>query len=385
MICQSVQLNNFRNIETASVEFSDGINVLWGKNAQGKSNLLESIYFFARGKSFRGAKDKELIRFGCESATLSVNYQLEGHDHPSTLRAVLPQVGRRKITRDTVPTTTAEMIGSFRAVLFCPAHLSIVSGAPALRRNYLDIALSQLYPAYLDALTRYMRFLQERNSLLKLVAQGSPVSPSEWETYAEGLAHYGADIAYYRIRFLRKAEEHLKTIFREMTDGAEAPALQYQSHALPEGLAAVKEETFTGQADFLAFAKQSLYQRLMTEIERDVRAGSTLHGIHKDDFILSINGEEARCYASQGQQRSLALALKLAEGDISTEVTGEKPIILLDDVLSELDQQRRDYILHALQGKQIIVTSCEPALFSEIGSAVSLFHVSGGTLQPFHR
>ncbi len=380
MLAQRITLGNYRNIESAAVEFSPGINVLWGRNAQGKSNLLESIYFFARGRSFRGAHDRELIRFGEEEATLSLDCRLTGASHPLTLSATLPQSGRRRLRENGAPVSTAEMIGVFRAVLFCPAHLALVSGAPAMRRSFLDVALAQLSGSYIDTLGRYQKYLAERNALLRRAADGYPVSDAEWETYAEGMASSGAVVAAMREKYLAMAAVHLRSYFGEMTDGAETPGVLYDTHARDDETPLPEPNGLSAAAGDKA-AEARLYRLLTDDIGRDIRAGTTLHGIHKDDVLLTINGRESRLYASQGQQSSLAHALELAEGEISRAVTGEWPVFLLDDVLSELDGDRRRYVLRTLGERQIIVTSCEPALFDEIGGGVRAFRVENGTIE----
>ena len=182
MICSSISFCNYRNISLETVSFSKGVNVLCGNNAQGKSNILEGIYFFARGRSFRGARERELIRFGEKHAELSLTFQKEGAVYPVTLEADLPQTGRKILRRGGARLSgVRELIGAFRAVLFCPLHLSLVGGGPALRRNFLDIALAQLYPGYLDSLSRYNRILLQRNALIRRFGRYTAGSWPIWE------------------------------------------------------------------------------------------------------------------------------------------------------------------------------------------------------------
>lgn len=371
MICSSISLCNYRNISLETVSFSDGVNVLFGDNAQGKSNILEGIYFFARGRSFRGAREREMIQFGEKQAQLSLTFQKNNTQYPVTLEADLPHTGKKVLRRGGARLSGArEMIGSFRAVLFCPLHLSLVGGGPALRRNFLDIALSQLYPAYLDSLSRYNRILAQRNALIKSGAVGDM---AVWEVYARQLSQLGADIAVRRFDYMGKLEKYVADIFAGMTVGREVPRLIYQSGALPEDVADV--------ADIRSAGEERLFAALMGSIEREIRYGATLYGIHKDDISIRLNDREARSYASQGQQRSLALAMKLAEGEMAKTVGGEYPVFLLDDVLSELDGQRREFVLRSLVGRQIIVTSCEPAYFDmEAADAVRMLHVQDGKI-----
>lgn len=371
MICSSISFCNYRNISLETVSFSDGVNVLFGDNAQGKSNILEGIYFFARGRSFRGAREREMIRFGEKQAQLSLTFQKDSAQYPITLEADLPHTGKKVLRRGGARLSgVREMIGSFRAVLFCPLHLSLVGGGPALRRSFLDIALSQLYPAYLDSLSRYNRILAQRNALIKSGVVGDM---AVWEVYARQLAQLGADIAARRCAYMSKLEIYVSDIFAGMTVGREIPRLAYQSGALPEDMA--------DASDIRSAGEERLFAALTGSIEREVRYGATLYGIHKDDINIRLNDREARSYASQGQQRSLALAMKLAEGEMAKTVGGEYPVFLLDDVLSELDGQRREFILRSLTGRQIIVTSCEPAYFDTgAADAVRMLHVQDGTI-----
>lgn len=367
MKCLGITLSDFRNIDGERCEFADGVNVLWGRNAQGKSNTLEGIYFFARGRSFRGAKEKEMIAFGKKRASLSLEYICDGAEMPVTLAAELPAEGRKALFRGGARLSGAkEMIGEFRAVLFCPSHLMLIGGGPSLRRSFTDIALSQLYPVYLDSLSRYNRALIQRNALIKR-AQTEKTDPSLWEVYAEQLSVLGADIARRRCIYLGELESFVCDIFGDMTDGAEKPSLSYRSLLCRDG-----EVTDDG--------RDRLYSALLAEKDREIRMGATLFGIHKDDIALKINGKEAKLYASQGQQRSLALAMKLAEGETSKRITGEYPVFLLDDVLSELDGRRRSFILSHLSGRQIIVTSCEPEIFTKDKGADRLIHIEKGKI-----
>lgn len=372
MKCNNIAFSNFRNVESEKCDFTDGVNVLWGKNAQGKSNILEGIYFFARGRSFRGAAEKEMIRFGEGSAILSLEFLKEGDRYPVSLSANIQKDQRKVLYRNGAKLTgSKEMMGSFRAVLFCPSHLTLVSGGPALRRSFMDIALSQLYPAYLDSLSRYNRALLQRNALIKK-AQGTGKNAFDtmiWDTYAEQMAEYGADIFARRLEYMEKLSACIEELFAKMTLGAEKPSLSYRSSALGEG------------EDTREIGKAKLYEALTSNIDREITVGSTLYGIHKDDIAVKLNGKDAKIYASQGQQRSLALSMKLAEGEMSKNISGEYPVFLLDDVLSELDCDRRAFILRNLTDRQLIVTSCEPDIFRSMDSGARLIEVSNGRVK----
>lgn len=384
MRCCNIDFSAFRNIEHEEVSFSDGINVLWGKNAQGKSNILEGVYYFARGRSFRGAKDFELIRFGDDFSNIKMNCRREGARHDTHLEIIMTRdKGKKKVYREGAQLSgMPELIGNFRAVLFCPSHLSLVGGAPANRRKFLDIAISQLSPSYIADLSKYNRLLLQRNASLKDAAKGERVPRELWETFAEQMSVSGAAIASRRYEYMSMLSSEMEILFENMTDGAEKPSLSYVSHVVgTEGENAEGAET--ASSDSVVFGREKispdfLYGKLTGDIEREIRCGSTAWGIHKDDIRIRLNGRDAKIYASQGQTRSLALAMKLAEGELSGKIGGEKPVILLDDVLSELDASRRAFVLGALSDRQIIVTSCEPSLFDSVGKSVRLFNVDSG-------
>ncbi len=368
MIVRRIEFDCFRNLRETEVEFTERVNVLRGQNAQGKSNILEGIYLFARGKSFRGAKAREMILFGESSATVKMAYLGDGNQSETPLEVQFFSDNTRKHFRRGAPLKgVREMIGNFRAVLFCPAHLSLAAGAPAVRRAYLDIAISQLSPAYIDDLGKYQRLMLHRNTLLKEASGGRRVSTEEWESFALMLASFGVKVAAARLRYTKLAAEAVKTVFEDMTAGAEVPEMIYSSSYLKtpaaELLLAEADKPVGADVDpAIAMGICSLYT---DHTEREMKLGATLYGIHKDDIDITLNGNDAKLYASQGQQRSIALAMKLAEGELSRKISGEYPVFLLDDVLSELDSSRRSYVLSALGDRQIIITSCDADLFAD--------------------
>lgn len=400
MFCEKCVFTNFRNLENVEVTFSDGINVLWGKNAQGKSNILEGVYYFARGRSFRGAKDREMIMFGRDFAKLEMTCRNGGAEYATPLEIVIPAdtSERKKVYRNKAKLSgMTELVGNFRAVLFCPSHLYLVSGAPKARRQFLDIAISQLSERYMRCLADYGKVLIHRNALLKASAKGEKFPAVLWETLAEQMSKSGAVIASYRYEYMSLLSEKMDGIFSEMTNGTEKPKLTYVTHAIESNSAAECENSdldfapcepvpARGEIDAKknpSFGENSvscdaLFNALTSDIEKEIRYGTTLKGIHKDDIKIKLNGASAKLYASQGQMRSLALAMKLAEGELSYAVGGEKPVMLLDDVLSELDGDRRAFVLGALSDRQIIVTSCEPSPFDGVAGKIELLNVEDG-------
>ena len=390
MLCESIEFSDFRNIRSGRISFSDGINVLWGKNAQGKSNVLEAIYYFARGRSFRGAKDRDMIMFGREVSKIALSCRPESAKYTTRLEVVVPSDEKRKkkVYRNGAQLLgLGEMIGSFRAVLFCPAHLSLVNGVPGGRRAFLDIAISQLSKEYLDRLTEYRRVLLQRNAAIRAAAKGGEIPRELWETYAEQMASSSAVIASYRFEYMSMLSQQMAYLFSEMTHGGETPSLSYTTHvAGREGGAGDPDEAGEIEAERIeAFGRsvlspEPIREKLTSDIDREIKHGSTLWGVHKDDIKIKLNGHDAKLFASQGQMRSLALTMKLSEGELSNRIGGERPVILLDDVLSELDGDRRSFVLGALRDRQIIVTSCEPELFGAAGE-VDLFRVEDGIIE----
>lgn len=367
MICREIELKSFRNIIDEKISFDSGINVIHGENAQGKTNIIEAIYIFARGKSFRAFKDRELINFNSSIAYAKLIY--EKKDGECELGVEIPKTVSKKFYRNRVKVEkTSEIIGEFRAVLFCPSHLGIIKDSASVRRKFLDIAISQLKPIYLKMLTRYNAVIEQRNAILKLGQEARADYEGMLDIYSEELSSLCADIALIRIDYAKKLDTYVKKYFNDMTGGKEIPKISYETNA--------------SEIDFES--RQSLkekYLKLLKEnIDRELKYGATLFGIHKDDLKIEINSKDSRFYSSQGQQRSLALAMKLAEGEISKDLTGEYPVFLLDDVLSELDENRKRYILSNIEKRQVIITTCENTAFDGIDD-VRFINIKDGKYQ----
>ncbi len=365
MICKYIKLKNYRNIEETEVFFEDGVNILIGDNAQGKTNLLEGIYTFALGKSFRGAKEADVIKFGENEALAEIGFKTAARSDIQTLYMRLMKGRRRNVSLNGVRIERlSEMIGSFRAVLFCPEHLSLIKEGPSMRRNYLDVAISQFRPVYLRALQRYHAILEQRNKLIKNAEEDRKTLDSTISLWSEQLAHEAAIISGFRCKYVKKVGEAVANYFADMTGMSEQVEMQYI------GSSKQSEEEYR---DTEAVEKR-YFELLTNNIDREIGAGSTLWGIHKDDIEILLNGKSARMFGSQGQQRSLALAMKLSEGDICFSETGDRPVLLLDDVLSELDEKRRKFLLSNVKDRQVIITTCEKIDFGDSKK----INVSGG-------
>lgn len=355
MFCRKITYRNFRNIEYAELEPSESVTVLNGRNGQGKTNLLEGVYLFAGVRSFRSARENEFVRFGCDFAELNMIFFNGRRDINMNLRWTAGN-GKRYCRINGVPITKlSETVGNFRAVLFCPGHLSLVRDGPAMRRRFLDAAISQIDPSYLRSLQKYNSVLLQRNALIKMSRdrRDDSIFLDTAEMWSEQLAKEAETIAAKRYSYTEKVTALVDPIISDMTGGNEHASLEYTT-------ARSYDEYF----------------RLLTEnTTRELRAGVTLYGIHKDDIKIELCGNDARAYASQGQQRSIALAMKIAEGEISKDFGGEYPVFLFDDILSELDSSRRRYLLDGISGKQVFITSCD-----EINTESRVFHVENGEI-----
>ena len=351
MQCNRIEVSNFRNIEHAVVEFDSGVNVLVGDNAQGKTNLLEAIYLCALGKTFRQAKDAELVRFGQEECRILQHFSDSKREQSVEMQLFSSAKARRRVFHNGVSLArTSQLLGNFRVVLFCPEHLSLVKEGPGERRNFLDVAISQLYPTYVRSLQKYNQLLKQRNSLLKLVETDRKTFDDTIELWSVQLADEAAYIASIRYDYVQKLNAHVGEFFSGMSGDRESVYIRYM------GKAHIDEQMYADRA-YCSRAYQRLY---MSYHDREIAAGSTLWGIHRDDLEIELNGKYARIFASQGQQRSIALAMKMAEGEISRlQCENEYPVFLFDDVLSELDSSRRAYLLDEIRDRQVIMTSCE--------------------------
>ena len=349
MFCRNIHVENFRNIDIADVEFTEGVNILLGNNAQGKTNLLEAIYVTSLGRSFRAQSDADMIKFGEESAFIKNSYRDSIRDMEISLRVFTGRKQKRIEHNRVKISKMSEIVGAFKVVLFSPEHLSIVKSGPSERRSYLDVAISQIKPMYIKALQSYNQVLKERNSLIKSAEEQRDIFDSTIDIWSEQLATLSAQITEYRINYLRLAREYIEKCFFEMTGDSERPTLRYISSA------SVDTENFD-----INECRSKYRELYFSRHDREIGAGATLWGIHKDDIEIELNGKAARFYCSQGQQRSIALAMKLAEGEIIKDLSGgDYPVFLLDDVFSELDSKRREYLTRSIAGKQVIVTCCE--------------------------
>ena len=346
MKLRRIALDGFRNYTDFTAEFSPGVNVIWGENAQGKTNLLEAIGFLSGARSHRARGDKELISFHRDRGTITAEVTSRGRDF--LLEVQLFRGARRRLFVNHVKCkTAAELGGIVQTVLFCPEDLALIKAGAAERRSFLDHAICQLRPRYAEALAQYSKLLDHKTRILR-DWEKHPSLLDVLEDFNEAMARAGALVIHYRAHFVRKLAEKAAQIQTEFSGGRETLALHYATVSTvrdPLGPTVELYEDLRRHQDSYAKA------------ERDAR--SCLSGPHKDDLVARINGQPARQYASQGQTRTAALSLKLAERELFRDDTGQWPILLLDDVLSELDARRQDFVLRRITGGQVILTGCE--------------------------
>ena len=339
------ETENFRLLSPQRVEFSPGVNVITGENAQGKTTLLEAVYLLTGVKSFRTAFDRELIAFDADHAALSGGFRCIERDQRIELRFVRGRTRQMKLNG--VKTSPGEMRGALKAILFSPDDLGLVRGPAAGRRRMMDAAISQLRPGYAALLADYNRLYENKLRILRDWRE-KPSLLEPLDDFSTQLAVYSAKLIRYRAAFARKLAAAAAPIHREFSAGREELSIGYSTVSTVGDPTASEREIF-----------DAVWERQSRLRQAELDAGSCLVGAHKDDLIFAINGVDARSFASQGQTRTAALSVKLAERDIFLEDTGEMPVLLLDDVLSELDAARQEFVLNRIGGGQTLVTSCD--------------------------
>lgn len=361
-----IALSGFRNYDYESVNFSPDVNVITGFNAQGKTNLLEALYILADGKSFRTRRDAELVGFGFSEAGILADVHSGGRDQ--TIHIVLKPGQRKKITVNSVSKAAAELSETLQAVLFCPEDLDLVKAGAAARRRFMDTAICHLRPGYAKLLSDYNRALDQKGCILKDWRE-DPKMLDVVDEFSEQICCLSAKLIRYRAAFCARLNEAAGPVVSDFSGGRDSLGLRY--------------ETVSTVTDTTASEKSIFYQ-ICDHLERhrqaELESCQCLTGIHKDDIDISVNERSARAFASQGQTRTVALSLKLAEREIYLAETGEYPVLLLDDVLSELDAARQEFVLNRIGGGQTVITCCEDDNISgRTGGRV--FSVSGGRIK----
>ena len=363
MRVEKIALNGFRNYEWDTAEFAPGTNVISGANAQGKTNLLESVYMLSTGRSFRTRFDRELVGFGFSSAEILAD--VESHDREQTVNIVLHPGTAKKISVNSVKKTASELCETVNTVLFCPDDLNLIKEGAAVRRRLLDNAISQIRPRYAEFLAQFNKLYEHKTRILK-DWRDKPSLLDTLDEFSDGMCRASAQLIRYRSAFAARLDKAAAPIHSDFSGEGERLEVRYK--------------TVSTVTDPTAPAKE-IYYELCDHQERhrqaELDAGQCLTGAHKDDLEIYINGNAARSFASQGQTRTAALSLKLAEREIFLAETGEYPILLLDDVLSELDAKRQEFVLNSIGGGQTLITCCEDEGISKRTGGKVLFVEKG--------
>lgn len=368
MKLERLKITNYRNIKELELIPGEGVNVIYGSNAQGKTNLLEAIYLFTGQKSFRQSREADLVMRGEQMALLEADFFAGGRPQTATMQLG----GKKSATLNEVTTTPAELTGRFYAVVFSPAELAMVQAGPALRRSFLDCAISQVMPRYIKTLSAMNRALFQRNSLLSDM-RARPGMEDFLDAWDKSFAKLAAAVINARRRYISRLAPHARSFYEGISAGREQLTIEYKS-----SLELNWEENDNAKRE------REIIELLRRSRGEDLRSGFTNLGPQRDDLELCIDENPARNFGSQGQQRSCALALKLAECRLLGEICGEPPILLLDDLFSELDKGRRDYFLSGINEGQIFITACEKSTLRGFGNGKK-FEISSGTLVPPRR
>ncbi|MBR0027569.1 MAG: DNA replication/repair protein RecF [Clostridia bacterium] len=359
MHISSLQLTNFRNYEKEKIEFSPHTNVIYGDNAQGKTNILEAVYIFSQGRSQRAKTDRELIRFGSDFARLG----LEFHDNERDYKAIFQLIknGKKNIKINGVQITRlSKLMNYLNVVMFSPEDLDLVKGSPGARRRFIDSSVSQLYPGYLTSLIDYHKALGQKSSLLKTLRAKGVKSDTMLSVWNEQLAAEAEKIIKYRTEFIKLIDDYSakiqSEISKEMLKISYAPGTKCD-----------------------AWDKDTIYRYFERNQRREIEFATAQVGVQRDDLTISVNGKEARLYASQGQQRTAALSMKIAQADYIENTKNEYPVLLLDDIMSELDAHRRGYLAERIRGRQVLITSTDTDLKYSTDNT-KLIHIKNGAV-----
>lgn len=349
MFINEIKIENFRNIGFMGLFPDKGINVIYGENGQGKTNILEGIWLFTGCKSFRTSKDTELVNFNSENSKISIEFETELRKNTAS---VFIDKKRHASLNGVLLSTPRELIGKYYSVVFSPVHLSLIKDGPINRRKFIDTAISQIDETYAKKLTFYNHLINQKNALLKN-ASVDPSLLNTFDVWDEKIAEAGALVIKSRIDYIKMLEEISKDIYRGISDEREEMKVSYSS-------------SFRFEGDDISCIRDAFFKNLQKSRSNDLYLKSTSTGPHRDDIEIFIKDISARKFASQGQQRSASLALKFAEAEIIKNIKGEDPVILLDDVMSELDLTRQNFILNKIKNKQVFITCCEKETVSRL-------------------
>jgi len=363
MRIEKIALHGFRNYEWDTAEFSPGTNVISGQNAQGKTNLLEAVYLLSCGRSFRTRFDKELVGFGYSDAQILA--EIYSHERQQTIDIRLRPGLPKRITVNGVRKNAGELSETVNAVLFCPDDLNLIKEGASVRRRLMDNAISQIRPRYAELLSQFNRLYEHKMRILKDWRE-KPSLLDTLDEFSDGMCRTSAQLIRYRASFAQRLNEAAPPIHRDFSGEGEELGIEYRTVSTVRDPQAPSREIYYDLCEHQEAHRQA-----------ELESAQCLTGAHKDDLEITINGRAARSFASQGQTRTAALSIKLAEREILLAETGEYPILLLDDVLSELDPKRQAFVLNRIGGGQTLITCCEDAEISSRTGGRVLFVEKG--------
>lgn len=366
MHIKHISLMNFRNYEHEEIEINKGINIFYGQNAQGKTNIIESIYISSTGKSHRSQKDNELIRWNNEDSKIKIFYEKDNQEN--NLEIYLKKNQRKAIKHNGVKLNkTGELLGNLITVIFSPDHMKIIKEGPAERRRFIDIILSQIKPGYFYNLSQYVKLVMQRNNLL-LQAKSDAKVIDTLEIWDQQLIEYGSKIIIERIEFIKLIQSYANQIHKSITNNKENLKLVYKS-----------------SIDYEEQDEQKIKETFQKDLDKfrviDIKRGVTHKGPHRDDILFYINDMEVKTYGSQGQQRTTLLSLKIAELQFMNYETDSYPVLLLDDVFSELDTERQRFLMKFIKNIQTFITCTDVEYFKNLNiENYKLFNVIEGKI-----
>ena len=350
MYITSLKINGFKNLENIVIKPDRHTNILYGKNAQGKTNLIEAVWLCTGARSFRNTRDRDLIGFDKEN--FSIELEMDDGSRIQKISAAAAKVNpkEKRVSLNGVKLKNmSQLFGKLKCVIFTPEDLELSKGSPDNRRNFLDLSVSQIKLSYPAVTAKYENILQQRNALLKNISFGNAAADM-LDIFDRQLSEIGAYISMLRYNYVKKLSAYASALYSEISKNSEKLELSYQSSVFSR---------LEGRTDYMESMADEYYEAVRKNIDGDIKCGFTQAGVHRDDLIARINGLYVRDYASQGQHRSVALILKLAQGYILRQETDDPPVILLDDILSELDRNRQDYVISKIKDMQIFITCCE--------------------------
>ena len=365
-----LDINGFKNLKNVNITLDPQLNIFSGENAQGKTNIIEAIWIMSGCKSFRGTKEKDMIDINGEKADINLSFENNLREQTISYSVLKNYLKDKNITLNGVKLKyLSKLFGNLKCVIFTPEDLELSKGSPDKRRSYIDLCISQIKPGYFSVINKYEALLMQRNNLLKKINMGISQA-DELEVWDEQLARMGSYITLLRYSYIKKLNVFSRKLYDEISMNKEILELSYNSTVFKK---------IEGRTDYKGEMAEEYLSLMKKNLKDDLKFGFSQIGIHRDDLITKLNNLPSRDFGSQGQQRSIALILKLAQAYILLEETDDAPVILLDDVLSELDENRQKFILSSIKEMQVIITSC-----NDLDNNINIKHkgknfiVSGG-------